>query len=209
MKFINNRKILFGSLGLVVSLFGINASGAIAQGVKKSERYLSNQEIRSLESDLQSRVSGGSRFFQERRTSAQINKINNFVNAWQKVDPSIAPFLGSWGGFEESLLIYPSKNRGQVCVVLSFFSSSRNMVENVFNIGTVSGNKLLVMGDLGKRLVVKKKGTLRSGNKIDFVAVYGAFDGRKAVGEFLFPRLLQEINDARFTGLGCTASLPF
>lgn len=31
MKFINNRKILFGSLGLVVSLFGINASGAIAQ----------------------------------------------------------------------------------------------------------------------------------------------------------------------------------
>lgn len=34
MKFINNRKILFGSLGFVISVFGVNVAGAIAQNLQ-------------------------------------------------------------------------------------------------------------------------------------------------------------------------------
>jgi hypothetical protein len=43
MKFINDRKILFGSLGLMISMFGINVAGAIAQssnGLTSQQRAL-------------------------------------------------------------------------------------------------------------------------------------------------------------------------
>ncbi|WGS73331.1 hypothetical protein [Pseudanabaena galeata] len=108
------KKAFLGSLSFATVLIVGNWSGAIAQNAPKSTRYVSDQEIQVLVADSLARVAGGSRFFQERRSPSEISKINDFVNAWQKVDPSISPFLGDWGGWESSLAIYPSQTKGQV-----------------------------------------------------------------------------------------------
>lgn len=117
------NKSLLGSLSLSMFFTIGNLSGAIAQNAPKSTRYVSDQEIQVLIKNSLTRVAGGNRFFQERRSPLEISKINDFVNAWQRVDPSIAPFLGDWGGWESSLAIYPSQTKGQMCLVLSYYTS--------------------------------------------------------------------------------------
>jgi hypothetical protein len=206
MGFTDNNKILFGSLGLVVGLIGMNVAGAIAQDVQKSPRYLSEEEIQILKIESLARFAGGGRYFQDRRPPSEVGKINDFVNAWQKADLSISPFLGNWGGYEESLAIYPSQTKGQVCMTLTFYDGSRT--QNIFNVGNVSGNKLLTDGGLGKRVIVRNRGTLKSGETIDFIAIFGILNGRKGVGEFWSQRQLLETSDSRLAKFGCTASLP-
>lgn len=91
----------------------MNWSVAIAQSVKKSDRHVSDREIQSLEAVFQreAKMGGGGGFRRESRKPSEIVQITNFLDEWQKVDSSIAPFLGDWMGFEESLLVYPSINR--------------------------------------------------------------------------------------------------
>lgn len=72
-----------------------------------------NQQVQSLKNS-----SSGHRL-KDRRTSAQIKEKDNFVTAWQKVDPQTAPFLGSWSGYETVWSIYPSNKKGRVCVISS------------------------------------------------------------------------------------------
>ena len=90
------KKALLGLFSFSMFFAIGNLSEAIAQNAPKSTRYVSDQEIKVLIMDSLTRVAGGNRFFQERRSPSEISEINDFVNAWQKVDPSIAPFLGDW-----------------------------------------------------------------------------------------------------------------
>ena len=202
----NSKKLLFGLVAASVSFGVSNDWMAIAQDVQKSPRYLSDQEIQVLKTESLARFAGGGRYFQDRRPSSEISKVSDFVNAWQKSDPSISPFLGNWAGYEESLAIYPSQTKGQVCMILTFYDGSRT--QNIFNLGKVSGNKLLTNGGLGKRVIVKDRGTLKSGETIDFIAIFGILSGREVVGEFWSQRQLLETSDSRLARFGCTASLP-
>ena len=209
----NSKKLLFGSLSLVFGLFGMNVAGAIAQ---VSGRYLSDQEIESLETDFQSAALGSSRVraYTDIRSSSEISQFNDFVNAWAKTDSSIAPFLGAWQGWEESYSFYPSKTKGQICAVLTFYDGRG--VKYKVDVGQVSGNKLLIDGDFGKATFIRRKGgVLRKqagvsvpDQKTDIVAQYNTVGGKKLVFTYIFPTRLQGIRDNRFEKLGCTTSFP-
>ena len=202
------KKVLLGSLSFVSVLVAGNWSGAIAQNYNKSERFLSDREIQALESDFH-RVSssrGGGRPYQDSRSTSDIDQINQFINAWQKSEALIAPFLGDWTGFEESLSVYPSTRKDIACIVHRFYG--RNGFEYNFNLGKVVSNKLVSDGQLGKVIISRKSAPDRSGNKVTFLANYRSYRNSGVVNAYTFPTKLKVINDSRFTRLGCTASFP-
>jgi len=205
----NSKNLLVGLVAASVS-FGVgNWSVAIAQNYNKSERFLSDREIQALESDFQKASSsrGGGRPYQDSRTATDIDQINQFISAWQKSESSIAPFLGNWGGFEESLIIYPSTRKGAVCVVNRVYGS--NGFEYNFNLGKAVSNKLVSDGQLDKVIILRKSARDRSGNKVPFLANYRSYRNSGVFSVYAFPTTLKLINDDRFTRLDCTVSLPF
>ena len=198
------KNVLLGSLSFATVLMVGNWSGAIAQ---VSNRYLSNQEIRVLESQFQKASQGVTgRGYTDRRQSSEVVQINNFVNAWGKVDSSISPFLGNWEGLEESLSIYPSTSKGKVCVIYSFYGTDG--VQSSFNSGTISVNKLISDGETGKTVILRKTAPVRSGENSTFSASFQSFRDSGIVRAYVFPKMLRELRDRKFTRLGCTASLP-
>jgi hypothetical protein len=209
------KNILLGLLSFAMASGLWNVSGAIAQSVYKSDRYLSDQEIQALEANLQ--ISNGEAFSRinvDPRKSFEINQINQFVNVWQKADPSIAPFLGNWSGYEESLMFYPSKHKGQICVVMQYFEG-RQGVQRLLNVGKVSGNKLITDGQLGKIVFVRRKGKLQKQStsatpirEVDFIGMFGNFFGKKSFTAYIFPRRLPEIDDNRLSKFRCTTGFP-
>jgi hypothetical protein len=201
------KKALLGSLIFATVMAAGIVRGAIAQYVQKSERFLSDQEIQSLESKFQSYTAsrGGGPAWKDSRKSSEVLQITDFVNGWQKIDSSIAPFLGNWEGFEENLLVYPSINRRKVCVIYRF---NENGYHFLFNIGKIVGNKLVSDGQFGKSIIIRNTAPDRSGNKATFLASYVSYRNSGTVNVYAFPTKLKAINDNRFTRLGCTASLP-
>jgi|GEM_PF-1922902 len=202
------KKAFLGSLSFATVLIVGNWSGAIAQSYNKSERFLSDREIQALESDFQKASSsrGGGRPYQDSRSATDIDQINQFIVAWQKSEALIAPFLGDWAGFEESLSVYPSTRKDTVCIVHR--SYGRDGFEYNFNLGKVVDNKLVSDGQLGKVIILRKSAPDRSGNKVTFLANYRSYRSIGIVSVYAFPSKLKVINDSRFTRLGCTASLP-
>jgi len=207
MNFVGKTRHFLGSLVFVVGLFSINVLETIAQ-IQTSDRYLSDQEIQALESDSQkvSSSRGGGRPYQDSRAATDVDQITQFISDWQKSESSIAPFLGNWGGFEESLSIYPSTRKGTVCIVHR--SYGRNGVEYNFNFGKVVSNKLVSDGQLGKVIILRKSAPDRSGNKVAFLANYRSYRNSGVVSAYAFPSKPKAVNDSRFTRLSCTAFLP-
>jgi hypothetical protein len=86
------------------------------------ERYPTNSEIKNLRQKFRQQIikmksdKVGSGYIRDRRSSFERQARNSFVESWSKVDPSIAPFLGSWGG-DFYYHIYPSKKRQRVCII--------------------------------------------------------------------------------------------
>ena len=204
----NRKSFLLGSLSFVTVLMVGNWSGTIAQNYNKSERFLSDQEIEFLESKFQrySASRGGGPAWKDSRSIVEKNQINEFADIWQKSEDSIAPFLGDWTGFEESLSVYPSTRKGAVCIVHRFYGS--NGFEYNFNLGKVVSNKLVSDGQLGKVIILRKFAADRSGDKVTFLANYRSYRNSGTVSVYAFPSKLKVVNDNRFTRLGCTASLP-
>ena len=201
-------KSWLGALSFAIALIAGNLSEAIAQNFSKSQRFVNDREIQDLESDFQSsirqiRVDDRT----QRGLTFQTNKFNDFVTAWQKVDPSIAPYIGTWatvegGALEGATVIYPSFTKGKVCVViLDYFGS-------YLNLGTVVGSKLLVEGEIGKSVIIRKQSTLRSGVKVNSLASFSVFNGRPRVWAKVYPKGFSETRDSRIAKLGCTTSLP-
>lgn len=198
------KKALLGSLSFATVLMVGSWSGAIAQ---VSSRYLSDQEIRALDSQFQKASQGVTgRGYTDRRQSSEVSQINSFVNAWQKVNSSISPFLGSWEGLEEGLSIYPSTSKDKVCVIYSSYGTDG--VQSSFNLGTISGNKLISDGETGKTVILRKNALVRSGENSTFLASFQSFRDSGIVRAYVFPKMLREIRDRKFADLGCTASLP-
>ena len=200
----NSKNLLIGLVATSISFSMGNITEVIAQ---VSSRHLSDREIRSLESQFQKASKGVTgRGHTDLRQLSEVDQINSFINAWKKVDSSVSPFLGNWEGLEESLSIYPSTFKGKVCVIYSSYGTDG--VQSSFNLGAVSGNKLISDGETGKTVILRKIAPIRSGENSSFLASFQSFRDRGIVKAYVFPRMLREIRNRRFTHLGCTASLP-
>jgi hypothetical protein len=107
------------------------------------ERYPTNSEIKTLRQKFRQQITKmksdkvGSGYIRDRRSSPERQARNSFVKSWNKVDPSIASFLGSWGGYEDTYHIYPAKKRQKVCIIGTGEGHGR------FTTGTISNGNIL------------------------------------------------------------------
>lgn len=182
-------------------------------------RYPTATEIERVRSELPRRIreilSGDfSYYLDDRRTPAQKQEYQRFRNGWSNVNPSIAPFLGSWSGYEQAVNVYPSTTPRRVCIIefseMGFWR---------FTTGMVNG-EIIRAND--RRLLI------RSGNYLSSASVYGnqvitsdiplhsprvpespsrnnltTLEGEDQAFRNLVSRTLQGFREA-----GCTAALP-
>ncbi|WP_143170994.1 hypothetical protein [[Phormidium ambiguum] IAM M-71] len=116
-----------------------------------SERYPTSTELVRLREKLRSQIRAIEREneFKDFRTSDDRQRHTSFISAWAKVDPIVAPFLGYWSGYEESLLIYPRNTKGSVCIVYEGLGEVELYFGNVINgqIRTEQNESIIKEGD--------------------------------------------------------------
>lgn len=121
--------LVFGTLTLL--MVGLPSSA-------QSERYATDTELQAVierhEAELPQLTEFG--FYQDWRTQAERYQQALWAAAWADVDAEIAPFLGHWVAIEEDIAVFPSVNRGQVCVV------DTNLDQSDFYLATVQDGKL-------------------------------------------------------------------
>lgn len=127
-----NAKAIIG-MGLSILTLTVCSWKVIAQS--SSERYPTSTELVRLRDKLRSQIRTIERGneFKDFRTSDDRQRHASFVSAWAKVDPTVAPFLGYWSGYEESLLIYPRNTKGSVCIVYEGLGEVELYFGNVVN----------------------------------------------------------------------------
>ena len=134
-----------------------SAIPVMAQGI--SSRYPTTGEMQRLSADFRKQINYWNQYPQpEKREQAKRVAAN-----WAKRDRAVAPFLGNWGGFEESLEVFPGKQKNQVCMVESGIGYIR------FRTGTIRQGKLYTNA---------KQTILKQGDYLGLMAVPG---GRPSV----------------------------
>jgi hypothetical protein len=127
-------------LGLSLVSLGVNQLSVLAQ----TQRYPTNAEIAKLREELSQHINklkqdnSGSNYLQDSRNTREKQAIQLLLKNWSKLQPETAPFLGSWTGYEDNIHIYPSKIKGKVCIINSWFNQA------VFNVGNLSNNQIFV-----------------------------------------------------------------
>ena len=123
-----------------------------------SERYPTPQEMQQLMSEFQRQITRLPEtikiapVYEDRRSPLEKQQYESFIQAWTKIDPTIAPFLGSRQIIED-FLVYPSRIKGRVCIIQPYFV---NEIENGVNlaIGKVENDRILT--DAKQIIFVKK-----------------------------------------------------
>ncbi|MEC4868424.1 MAG: hypothetical protein SAJ11_20315 [Jaaginema sp. PMC 1078.18] len=156
------------ALGLAVSSLGLAFWGE----AQASERYPNEREMQQFRLQFPRRIqevlSGSvSYYLDDNRTPATKQQYQAFVNAWSRVNPAIAPFLGSWVGYEERVTIYPTNTPNKVCII-----EGNEEGFTAFTIGRVLSN-----GDLRTD---NRKFIIRSGN---YLASAGIYDNQIYTGD--------------------------
>jgi hypothetical protein len=142
---------------------------------QSSERYPTEQELQSLvrqykqqlEKQRKIKDPNDRRFTVFQRTPDEKQRMKVFVQSWSKVDPSVASFLGVWSEDPEQYIeIYPSKTKGQVCIL----GGDETGLSSVVYLGKVVNRRYLKVSDktflfrqddlLGSAYVIKGKPTL-------------------------------------------------
>ena len=131
-KKLRNGKVII-SLGLSIIALKICSLQVFAQSA--SERYPTNTELVRLQEKLrrQIRTIETGNEFKDFRTSGDKQRHASFVSAWATIYPVVAPFLGYWSGYEESLLIYPAITKGRVCIIYEGLGENELYFGNVVN----------------------------------------------------------------------------
>jgi len=95
-------------------------------GLAQSQRHPTNAEIESVLQDMHQEIPNLMQvgYYNDRRTPAERQQRDAFVEAWTETDRAIAPFLGNWSAIEENLIIVPSPTRGEVCIIDSYLEES-------------------------------------------------------------------------------------
>ena len=161
-KFVKSKFAIFISLVTLLS---------VVKPTLASERYPTAQEMRVLIQKFKQNIPKllPSSMYSDRRTPDQKQQISTFSQDWSNIDPSVAPFLGVWVAIEESKAIYPSRTKGQVCIVDSFLPERDGSGGYTFTMGTVSKGMirteeksvLIKEGNfLGSAFIVKDKAAL-------------------------------------------------
>jgi hypothetical protein len=178
-------------------------------------RQPTNAELTKLRQEFQQFIRStknnnvGAGYIQDRRTQNEKNTRESFVNAWSKVEPNLAPFMGLWYGYEDIRHIYPSNIKGRVCVV-STGEGYGGFDTGVFSNGVIITNNGQVLFKEGNFL---GSGSLRDGR---FVSSNGEIP-------FHSPRPLKPLNELinyifespdknqvsqQFKAAGCISNLP-
>ncbi len=140
-----NLKILLKPL-VILPCLALVISPVFAQvrlrGFSSSVRYPTDKELQQLSREfsrhLQDLLSGDFRIYlDDSRTPEEKQKRDRFVSTWSKANPEVAPFLGSWVGYEQGLAIYPSIVPDRVCLIEG---DEEGFVR--FAIGSVSSGKI-------------------------------------------------------------------
>lgn len=138
-----NRTQIATAIATLIALLPITADSKPEQ---RSQRYPTEAELKILAQRLKQAVDQmpqtiqSAPVYSEQRTPVEKQRVQAFVKAWSKLDPPVAPFLGQRQVINTQR-IYPSRTRGQVCIIESYwFSDTDNGVQ--FSTGTVEAGKL-------------------------------------------------------------------
>lgn len=192
---------------LVISTLSINYLPSFAQ----SERYPTAAEIPGLRQKLRQQIRDIESTGQvtDNRNLAERQSRESFVRNWSRIDPAIAPFLGEWGGYEESLAVYPSNTRGRVCLIYIGIQATDFSLGNISNgvIRTSDREVILKEGDyLGIGVVMNNK------PDIPVAAPYHFSRFMQPAREFakLSAATTEEIEQVvrKFNAAGCRIGLP-
>lgn len=190
------RQIRLGSVwALVLACLALPA-------VAQSERYPTEAELQQLVQELRQKIPElqASGFYSDRRTFEEWQEISVYVEAWAGADPVIAPFLGEWSAIEESLYIYPSTTRGEVCILDIYLD------EGDFYLGQVRDGKVYTDQNLVFFL------------DNNFLGNASVYDNQPSLYEYANPRPLPNPSEelgqyypeavAAFAASGCLVGLP-
>jgi hypothetical protein len=104
--------------------FGMSTQLAWAQ----SQSHLTDKELQKLMPDFQRQVEYWNQYEEPERQS----EARAFAENWSG-NPAVAPFLGSWSGWEETMDIYPSTTEGQVCIIYTSEPEANFRLGNIRN----------------------------------------------------------------------------
>jgi hypothetical protein len=195
-------------IGLMVSLtIGVTGSSSV---LAQSQRYPTNAELRQLLRTFNTVPSSVNSGTEDRRTLSEKRSLESFVTSWSMVDPAVAPFLGQWGGIEESISIFPSNIRGRVCIIFIGYEGDLSSAD--FDIGNVSNGQIRTNRFFGRSLIIRQRNRL---------GLAGIYRNGASISAYEFPRplriptnssLLNLPNASRiiqqFNVAGCTTSVP-
>lgn len=196
--------------GVSLAILGTGSLPVFAQ----SQRYLTNVELQRMrqqfrqviDSNRQNEASAN--YIRDRRTPAERQKIQSFVGAWSKVDPAVAPFLGSWSGYEEVSHIYPSNVKGRVCIIVTGEGSGGFSLGSVSNeqIRTPDGEVIFKQGNyLGRAIFQNNKPKL-----IDVIPANNpqSLEPVQRISSYISDFQVKNVIIQQFKAAGCTASPP-
>ena len=176
-----------------------------------SERYPTAAEIEKARKKLRQQIRSAQNigYLRDFRSPSAKTRRESFVSAWSRVDRSVAPFLGDWAGYEESLAVYPSNMRGRVCLIYI----APEIVD--FSLGTIDNGVIRT----NKRSVIIKEG--------NYLGIFTVIDNQADIrGEtpYFSPKILRSAREyatssssiaseveqvvRQFNAAGCTTSLP-
>lgn len=79
----------------------------------QTQSYPTDEELQKLMPDFQSQVD----YWNQYEEPEHQKEAKAFAENWSRRDPTVAPFLGSWVGWEQQMDIYPSTTEGQICII--------------------------------------------------------------------------------------------
>jgi hypothetical protein len=184
-----------------ICIFGTIGMFPLASSVMAAfDRYPTEVEIQSAMGDFHQAVTGipgpGAR---DRRSPLDVTELSSFIEDWSQFDSSIAPFLGTYSGVEETLRIYPSRNRGQVCIIRSGYG--RNGVIYTFGLGRVTENKIYTTGDLGQQILFPQRGGTAGRDRVpneqrNYLVLVGIYNDQTILNAWGLPTPLESPDDS-------------
>jgi hypothetical protein len=115
-------------------VFGMSTQLAYAQ----TQSHLTDAELQKLMPDFQRQVEYWNQYEEPERQS----EARAFAENWSRRDPAVAPFLGKWVGWEQTMDIYPSTTDGQVCIISTYVTEQ----ELGFELGNVLNQRIYTEG---------------------------------------------------------------
>lgn len=138
----------FVTLGIFATLASL---GLISAARAELERYATDTEIKTLVAAMRERIPKlqATGYYLDRRTLEEQQERAAFTAAWLEVDPEVAHFLGDWTAIEEGLMIYPSAQRGEVCIIDTYLDDADFYQGEVINGRIYADNNLVLVLDSG------------------------------------------------------------